>query len=145
MAARNGLVSSNDAFFHQGKVPGEFPSVDLKADVPTGSPLADIGKAMGDLMSNMGDMVNQIVQGPMGMLGSILSFLMKLFTEVASSIGQALSEAAQAVASAVEDVWKKQMQMASQSANTGLQPLELYNQAATTQTMATALKSTSST
>jgi len=29
----------NDAFFHQGKVPGEFPSVDLKADVPTGSPL----------------------------------------------------------------------------------------------------------
>jgi hypothetical protein len=145
MAARNGMAGPTDTYFQHGRVPGEFPQVDLKADVATGSPLGDIGKAVGDLMSHMGDMVNQLVQGPMGMLGSILSFLMKLFTEVASSIGQALSETAQAVASAVEDAWKKQMEMASTAGNSGLQPLELYNQSATTQTLSHALKNTSST
>jgi len=145
MAARNGMGSAPDTYFQHGRVPGDFPQVDLKADVATGSPLADIGKAVGDLMSHMGDMVNQLVQGPMGILGSVMSFLMKLFTEMASSVGQALSETAQAVASAVEDAWKKQMETASTAGSSGLQPLELYNQSATTQTLSHALNNTSST
>lgn len=142
LAARNGNVTPDQAFFQQGKVPAEFPQDMHITDAK--SPMGDLGKAVGDMMQNMGDMLNQIVQGPMGILGSVLSFLMKLFTEVAKGIGEAISEAAQAVAEAVEDTWKKSMQMASQ-AGTAVQPLELYNQAATTQTLATALKSTTST
>lgn len=151
MSARNGLVSSNEAFFHQGNVPGEFPAVDLKADSVghvggDASPMSEIGKAVTDLMSHMGDMLNQLVTGPMGMLGSLLQFLAKVFTEMAEGIGTAVSEAAQAIATVVEDTWKKQLEMASTAANqAGLQPLELYNQAATTQVLSTALKTSAST
>ena len=149
MSARNGIVSPNDAFFHEGRVPNDFPKVDLKADMSKGlgdANFADIGKAVTDLMSHMGDMLNQLVSSPMSVLGSLLGFLFKMFTEIAEGVGQALSEAAQAVASVVEEAWKKQMEMASSAATqSGLQPLELYNQAATTQTLATALKTTTST
>lgn len=145
MSARNGFTSVNDAFFHEGKVPGEFPQVDLKGDaigIKDASPLGDIGKAVTELMSHMGDMLNQLISAPTGILGSIIGFLFKLFTEIAEGIGTALSEAAQAIASVVEDAWKKQMEIASTAANqAGLQPLELYNQAATTQTLSHALKS----
>src|SRR6185295_17344090 len=97
MTARNGVAPGNDAFFQQAHVRDGLPQVDLKADaLGDGSPLADIGKAVSELMSNMGDMVNQMVQGPMGILGSILSFLYKLFTDIAGTIGQALSETARA-------------------------------------------------
>jgi hypothetical protein len=151
MSAKNGLVSSNEAFFQEGKVPGDFPQVDIKADVSTGlndasSPLTDVGKAVTDLMSHMGDMLNQMISAPMGILGAFLGFLVKLFTDIAEGIGQALSEAAQAIASAVEDVWKKQMEVVSSAASqSGLQPLELYNQAATTQILSHALRNGAST
>jgi hypothetical protein len=143
------LVSPNEAFFHEGRVPNDFPQVDLKSDMSKGmgdAHFGDIGKAVTDLMSHMGDMLNQLVSSPMSFLSSLMGILFKMFTEIAEGVGQALSEAAQAVASVVEEAWKKQMEMASSAATqAGLQPLELYNQAATTQTLATALKTTSST
>jgi len=73
MAARNGMGSAPDTYFQHGRVPGDFPQVDLKADVATGSPLADIGKAVGDLMSHMGDMSTSLCRAD-GILGSVMSF-----------------------------------------------------------------------
>ena len=150
MVARDGVSPGAEALAHNGQVPNEFPQIDLKGD-GTGirdgsSPLSEIGKAVSELMSQMGDMLNQMFSGPMGVLGSILGFLFKLFSEIAGSIGQALSEIANAVACAVEETWKKQMEAAASTASqAGLQPLELYNQAAVTQTLSVALKNSAST
>lgn len=140
MSCRNG-VSPTDALAQQ-TCPREFPDVQL-GDAASGP--MDLGKAIGDLCSNMGDMLNQVMTSPMGMLGSFLSFLFKLFTEIASGIGEAIAEAARAAASAVEEAWKRQMELASKAAEQGVQPLELYTQSATTQTLSHALKNTAST
>ena len=108
----------------------------------------DIGKAVSDMVSGMGDFLNQAINSPMGLLGSILNFLFKLFTEIATSTVEMLNEIAKAAAAAVEDAVKKQLeaaQSAAQNTAAGLQPLELFNQAASTQTLSTALKSTSGT
>jgi hypothetical protein len=150
MSARNGITGPADAAIGgQGRMPNDFPQVDLKGDVAKVgdvSPLSEIGKAVSELMANMGDMLNQMIASPMGFLSNLLGFLCKMFSEMAEGIGQALSEAAHAIASVVEDAWKKQMELASSAANqAGLQPLELYNQAATTQTLSHALKNTAST
>ncbi len=87
-AARDGIVNPHDAFFGKeaAAVPKEFPKVEFT-----------------------GDMVSQIVQGPMGMLGSVLGFLTKLFTEVATNIGEAIGDTAQELASSVEEVMKKHL------------------------------------
>ncbi len=151
MSCRDGLVSANDAFFHQGNCPNEFPQVEINQNagaeigLKDGASPMDIGKAVTEMMSNMGDMLNQMVSNPMGVLSSILQFLFKLFTEVATGIGEAISEAARAAAAAVDEALKKQMEAASQAAQNGLQPLELYTQQATTQTLSHALKNTTST
>lgn len=126
-----------------GTVPQEFPSVTLDESGASGP--MDIGKALSEMMTNMGDMLNQVLTaGPMGILSQLMSFLFKLFTNIASGIGQALTETARAAASAIEEALKKQMEMAS-AAGQGLQPLELYMQSATTQTLSHALNNSTST
>jgi hypothetical protein len=115
-AARDGIVNPHDAFFGKeaAAVPKEFPKVEftgINDAKPAGADgaLGHVGKAINELMSNMGDMVSQIVQGPMGMLGSVLGFLTKLFTEVATNIGEAIGDTAQELASSVEEVMKKHL------------------------------------
>lgn len=149
MAARNGLVSPEQALLGQG--PNDLPQVQLSGDAAhldasmDGAPM-DIGKAISDLMGNMGDVLNQAISNPIGFVGQLLGFLFKMFTDIAANLGEALSEAARAAASAMEDAWKKQMEMASAAGqNAGLQPLELYTQSATTQTLSHALKNGAST
>ncbi len=142
MSCRNGAVPSDGAFIQDSQCPKDFPKMAVDG---TGAGSMDIGKALSEMMGNMGDMLNQVMSaGPMGILSQLMSFLLKMFSEIASGIGQAITETARAAASAMEDAWKKQMEMAS-GAGQGLQPLELYNQSATTQTLSHALKNTSST
>ena len=144
MTARNGTLSPAEAFFYQGESPGEFPELEI-TQPGTDSPIGDIGKALNDFMANMGDMLNELLTSPVGLLGSFLNFLFKLFTTVVQGISQVVQETARAAAAAIEDAWKKQMEMASAAGQTGLQPLELYNQAATTQTLSHSLKNTAGT
>jgi hypothetical protein len=156
MTARNGTLTPDQAFFYEGKVPADFPkvnfnNVDLKVDssVPKldlGTDTQALNNALSDFGSNFADVLKQGLSSPMGMIGQILGFLFKLFTDVISQIGEALAETARAAASAVEDAWKKQMEMASSATeNSLLQPLELYTQSATTQTLSHALKNGAST
>lgn len=144
LAARAGAVSPEQALLGQGPQ-GDLPQVQLGGDGASGSS-PDIGKAISDLMANMGDVLNSAISNPVGFIGQLLGFLFKMFTDIAANIGEALSEAARAAASAMEDAWKKQMEMASAAGqNAGLQPLELYTQSATTQTLSHALKNGAST
>jgi hypothetical protein len=146
MSAKNGVAPGTEAF-QNGQMPNDFPKVDLKAEAGLdSSKMAELGKAVSELMTQMGDMFNQMVSGPMGIIGNLLNFLLKVFSEIVEGVGQALAEAANAIASVLEDAWKKQMELASTATSqAGLQPLELYNQAATTQTLSLALKTASST
>lgn len=145
LAARNGLVTPEQALL--GENPQGLPDVQVGTDgASLDANSMDIGKAISDLVSNMGDVLNQAISNPIGFIGQLLGFLFKMFTDIAANIGEALSEAARAAASAMEDAWKKQMEMASAAAqDAGLQPLELYTQSATTQTLSHALKNGAST
>lgn len=154
MTARNGTLTPDQAFFYEGKVPQDFPKVDLNVDsVPKldlnggiGTDTQALNSALSDLTSNFADVLKEGLSSPFGMLGQLLGFLFKLFTEVIMQVSEALAETARAAAAAVEDAWKKQMDMASAATQTpGLQPLELYTQSATTQTLSHALKNGAST
>lgn len=143
MACRNGTVPSEQAFLHESQCPKDFPDVALDGTGTAGP--TDIGKALGDMMHNMGDMLNQVMTaGPGGILSQLMTFLFKVFTEMASGISQAIMESANAAAAAIEEALKKQLEMASSAAQ-GLQPLELYTQQATTQTLSHAMKTASGT
>lgn len=123
----------------------ELPEIDLGAEA--GGKLetpADFGQAIQDLLSNMGDALNQMVNSPMGFFGALFNFLLQVFSEIAESIVEFLSQFAKAAAAAIEDALKKQFEMASK-AEPLLQPLELYNQAAITKTVSVSLKSSPST
>jgi hypothetical protein len=148
MSARNGTPAGADALGQQTKIPGDFPEIDVKGDglKDLNSPV-DIGRAVNELMSQMGDMINQMFSAPMSAIGSLIGFLFKLFTEIFEGLGQALADMANAAASAFEDALKKQAEAAANAAaaTPGLQPLELFNQAASTQTVATSLKNSAST
>ena len=74
------------------------------------SPLGDIGKAVTDLVGKMTDMFGTLAQGPMGLLGSLLNFLLTVFTEILSSIGTAVAETARAAASLAAEAWKKHLE-----------------------------------
>lgn len=105
---------------------------------------ADLGKAVNEIVAGMADVLNQMSSSPMGFLSSVLNFLFQLFSQIARSITEILSEIARAAAAAVEDALKKQLEQAAQNTQT-LQPLELFNQTASTQTQGLALKSPAST
>lgn len=92
--------------------PGQGAGVESVANVTdAASPAGDIGKAITDIMSKMTDMIGAIAQGPMGFLGSLLNFFLTIFSEILSSIGQAMAETARAAASLAADAWKKHLEM----------------------------------
>lgn len=142
LSARNGHVAPDQSILGQGS---DLPQMQLGDGAVTGMEgCTDIGKAISDLVSKMGDVLNQAITSPVGFLGQLLGFLFKLFTDIAGNISQVLSETARAAAAAIEDAWKKQMELAAAAGtNAGLQPLELFNQAATTQTLSHAMKTSS--
>lgn len=155
MTARNGTISPTEAFFNQGKLPADFPEMDLSVDsapqleLSANVPGADsqtINNAISELSNSFADVLKTGLSSPMGLIGQLLGVLFKFFTEVITQISQSLAEIARAYAAAVEDAWKKQMEMTSTAAQTpGLQPLELYTQSATTQTLSHALKNAAGT
>lgn len=146
--ARNGF-SATDSFSQTGKMPHEFPRMEISGhnvamDKTSGlggakSELSDLGQGLTDMLSKMGDVLNQVVTGPLGILSSLINFLFKVFSDISSTIVQALNDAARAVAATVEDAWKKQLQTASAGAGTHLPSLELYNHSASTQILGQAL------
>jgi len=73
------------------------------------SPLSNVGKAFTDIMSKMGDMLGAAVQGPMGLLGGLLNFLLTVFSQIISSVGQIMEQTAQSAATLASDLWKKQL------------------------------------
>lgn len=74
------------------------------------SPLGDIGKAVTDMVGKMTDVLGSLAQGPMGLLGSLLNFLLTVFSEILSSIGTAMAETARAAASLAAEAWKKHLE-----------------------------------
>lgn len=144
MGARNGNMSPTEAFFHNGEVPNEFPQVELSGEADGGitdsNPLQNIGKAFAELMNNMGDMFAHMLESPLGFLGSLLGFLVKLFTEIAGAISETMQEVARAAASVAEDAWKKQMEAIASS---NPQSIEVFSKQATTQTLSHSLKNSS--
>lgn len=73
----------------------------------------DIGKAVTDLVGKMTDFMGALAQGPMGLLGSLLNFLLTIFTEILTSIGTAIAETARAAASLAAESWKKHLEAAT--------------------------------
>ena len=90
--------------------PVQGSGVDSVGKISDASPLTDIGKAVTDIMSKMTDMIGAMAQGPMGLLGGLLNFLLTIFTEILSAIGTAMAETARAAAALAAEVWKKQLQ-----------------------------------
>lgn len=140
--ASDAALSAHDALAHDAGL-NQFPDLEFSSDI-SGKPV-DFTQALNELFSNMGDMINQFAASPMGFVGSLLNFLFKLFTEVATGVCEFLSELARAAAAAAEEMLKKQMELAAAAGAPGLQPMELFNQAATTQTVSHALKTAPST
>lgn len=133
-----GLTKSE---FSQVSELADLPEIDLSGDTNL-SKLEmpeDLGKMLGDLIANMGDFINQLANSPMGFIGGLLSLILKIFTEISSSIIEYLSEIARAAAAAIEEALKKQFEMASSAQNL-LQPVELYNQAAVNNAVSQAMK-----
>ncbi len=130
-AARTGAAP--DATMAGGAEKLEIPELKLgEQAAPT-----DIGKAVQDMVSSMGEVLNQAFTSPLGFLSSLLSFLLKAFSEIVSNVLEMLNEFARAAAAAIEEATKKQL--AALQSEPGLQSLELFNSAASTQTLATAL------
>lgn len=77
------------------------------------SPTGDIGKAVTDIMSKMGDMIGSMLQGPMGFLGGLLNFFLNIFSQILSTIGHVMEETARAAAALAADAWKKHLEMAT--------------------------------
>lgn len=75
------------------------------------SSVTDIGKAFSDIMGKMSDMLGAMTQGPMGLLGGLLNFLLTIFSEILSSMGKVLEETARAAASLAAETWKKHLEM----------------------------------
>jgi hypothetical protein len=75
------------------------------------SPLSNIGKAFTDVMSKMGDMLGAALQGPMGILGGLLNFMLTIFSQIISSVGQIMEQTAQAASTLASDLWKKQLEL----------------------------------
>lgn len=137
MGARNGHLSPTDAFFNHGKVEPTLPDVDIETE--THSDL-NIGNNVEQFIDKLGEVLTEAISSPLGFLSSILNFLFKLLTEVATGITQVVMETARAAAAALEDTLKKQSENISQLNSTnGLQPLELYNQSASTNILAHSL------
>lgn len=149
-STKTGLAAGKDVLL-QGAGAGqlEIPQLQLGDTQIADAGALDIGKAINDMIAGMGDLINQAIASPMGFLTSLLGFLFKLFTDIASSTVQMLNDIAKAAASAIEEATRKQLEAVQNSAqnlgSAGLQPLELFNQAASTQALSTALKSISST
>ncbi len=89
--------------------PMDSAGADATASLSDATPLGDMGKAFGDVMSKMGDMLGSLAHGPMGLLGSVLNFLLTIFSEIISSIGHVMEETARAAASLAAEAWKKQL------------------------------------
>lgn len=164
LACKNGVVSPQDAFFHEGKVPNDFPQLNLdhaaqppmvrtdagqlqngtKSFSKLGDSLSQTGHGIDQLMSNMSQMMQSVFSGPAGIIGSMIGFLSELFTSIAKAVGEAITEFARAAESVAEETWKKEIEQMSSIAHGsgGTQSLELWNQAATSQTLAHSLKNT---
>lgn len=148
MTARNGGLSPSEALFHQGQVPSDFPKVDLTVD---GSSVSDLNSssleapnlesAVSEFFSKVGDALGQLGGMPLGILGSLIGFFVKLFTEAIGQIASVITETARAAAAVVEDAWKKQMESSVRSGQVNLQPLDQYLQKASTQTLNHSLNS----
>lgn len=138
---KNPLAAPKDAMM-QANADLDIPDLDLGDGKSDMANTGDIGKAINDMVAGMGDLLNQAFSSPIGFIGSLINFLFKMFTELASTALDMLNEIARAAAAAIEDAAKKQLQAQS---STGLQSLELFNQSATTQTLSHALKSGAST
>ncbi|MBX9687905.1 MAG: hypothetical protein K2X27_14460 [Candidatus Obscuribacterales bacterium] len=136
LSCRNGQVGADAAFNQQGAV--DVPDLQISSDASVSG--FDLGKMLNDFVGNMGDMLNQVVSGPLGIIGSLVSFLVKLFSDMAGSLADFLAETARAAAASVEEALKKQMQASADSAK-ALQSLELYNQSASTQILSHSLSS----
>lgn len=111
----------------------EIPDLKLSEQAAPG----DLGKAIQDMISSMGEVLNQAFANPIGFISSLLSFLLKAFSEIVTSTLEMLNEFARAAAAAIEEATKKQL--AAVQSGAGLQSLELFTSSATTQTLATAL------
>jgi len=75
------------------------------------SPFADLSRAVNDIVSKMTDCFASLSQGPMGLIGGLLNFLLTVFSQVISSLGQVLTEAGRAAAAIAADAWKKHLSM----------------------------------
>ncbi len=148
-AAADAYAGTNAAVPEKLEVQQDFPDLELKNDIGARSQeldFSELGKSLTEFFNNMGDMLNQLASNPIGFLSSLLNFFIKLFTDMAAGLSQALAEAARQAAAACDELLKKQLEMANEAIQhtTGLQPLELFNQQATTQTVSHALKNTAS-
>ncbi len=135
MTARNGTLSPVEAFFHEGKVPNEFPQVGVSGCSQMGGAELDGDKIQNfasEFLNQFDGLLKELSGNPLVFFASILGFLLKLFTEVANHIGRALQEMLRAASALVEDSWKKQLACSSGSLSI-LQPLDLQLQHATAQ------------
>jgi hypothetical protein len=151
MDAQSGAVSAEEALFHHGNVPQEFPQVDLEqtaqaaaAKPDLASSLLESGHGVDQLLSNLGQFMQNAFSGPAGIIGSLIGFIFQVFSSIAEGVCHALAELARAAEALAEETWRKSIeQMSTVASSGGGQSLELWNQAASTQTLAHALKSPS--
>lgn len=157
LACSNGSVSAEDAFFHQGNVSGDIPQLNLvnpsdagqlahepKSISQLAQSMSETGHGLDQIMSNMGHLLEHFFSGPTGFIGALIGFIAEIFTSISTNVCEMLIRIAEAAESIAQEAWKKEIEMMSSTmANGGTQSLELWNQAAATQTLAHALKNSS--
>lgn len=106
-----GLDTSAAGYFKVSEfaAPGQDGSIGVSDQ--TSSLATELSKGVTEILSKMQDMIGSMLQGPMGLLGGLLNFLLTIFTEILSSIGQVLAETARAAAALAAEAWKKHLEM----------------------------------